>query len=135
MGRRKIHCAKNDPKPTAGLMMVVTSVAVLVLISGTTTTFRSWVSRPRSARPSIRTAKFTPRICRLLVRAMPCSISTSPRTKSNAKPSLNTSLKSSAKRRGKACRLSTPSSLAKPGSAFMNWPDSILTLKLPPKLG
>ncbi len=36
---------------------------------------------------------------------------------------------------GRDCRLSTPMSLAMPGSALRNWPVSTLTLKLPPRLG
>jgi hypothetical protein len=117
------------------LITVATSEAVATLISGTTTTIRSCVSRARSALPSISTAALTPFICRLLVKAMPCSMVTSPRTKSNEKPSLNTSRKSSTRRRGSDCRLSTPSSLARPGSAFRNWPFSTETLKAPVRLG
>ena len=112
-------------------MAVATSDAVMALISGTTTTRRSWVSFSMSALPSISTAAFTPFICRLLVEATPWSISMSPRTKSNAKPSLNTSRKSSERRRGRDCRLRTLSSLARPGSAFRNCPDSMLMLICP----
>ncbi len=116
-------------------MTPATTEAVPALISGTTTTRMSWVSRAMSARPSISTAAFTPFICRLLVEAMPWAMVTSPRRKSKAKPSENTSRKSSVSRRGSDCRLSTPSSLARPGSALRNWPDSMLTLKAPERLG
>ncbi len=105
-------------------MTLAINEAVPALISGTTTTLRSCVSRARSALPSMSTAAFTPFICRLLVRSTPCSRLASPRTKSNAKPSENTSRKSSARRRGKACKLSTPSSLAAPGSTLRNCPRS-----------
>ena len=121
-GWRRNICARKVPRPMAGLITVATSEAVPALISGTTTTLMSCVSRAMSALPSISTAAFTPFICRLLVAAMPCWMVTSPRRKSKAKPSLNTSRKSSVSRRGSDCRLSTPSSLARPGSALRNWP-------------
>ena len=134
-GWRSSNCARNEPSPIAGLITVATSDAVPALISGTTSTFTSWVSRAMSARPSISTAALTPFICRLLVAAMPCSMARSPRTKSKAKPSLKTSRKSSVSRRGSDYRLSTPSSLASPGSAFRNWPASTLMWKLPVIVG
>ena len=62
---------------------------------------------------------------------MPCAMNTSPRTKSKAKPSLNKSLKSKVKRRGKDCKLNTPNKRVTPGSAFKNWPRSMLTVNCP----
>lgn len=130
-GPRRNTWARKLPRPITGLMAVATSEAVMALISGTTTTRRSCVSRSMSALPSISTAAFTPFICRLLVVATPCSMRRSPRTKSKAKPSLKTSRKSSVRRRGSDCRLSTLSSLARPGSALRNWPASMFTLTSP----
>ena len=123
-------CARKVPRPMAGLIAVATSAAVPALISGTTTTRRFCVSRAMSAEPSISTAALTPFICRLLVLATPWLILASPRRKSKAKPWLKTSRKSSVSRRGSACRLSTPSSLAMPGSALRNWPDLDVDLQL-----
>lgn len=134
-GLLSTHCARKVPRPMAGLIAVATSAAVPALISGTTTTRRFCVSWTMSAEPSISAAAFTPFICRLLVLAVPFAILASPRMKSKAKPWLNTSRKSSVSRRGSACRLSTPSSLARPGSALRNWPDSTFTPSWPPRLG
>ena len=121
--------------PMAGLMAVATRAAVPASISGTTSTRRSCVSRARSALPSISTAALAPFICRFEVRATPCCTATSPRTKSNAKPCENTSRKSSVRRRGSDCRLSTPSSLATPGSALRNWPAPMSRCSWPSMLG
>ncbi len=71
-GSRRNTCARKVPRPIAGLMAAATSEAVPALISGTTTTRMSWVSRARSALPSISTAALVPFICRLLVAATPC---------------------------------------------------------------
>ncbi|MNV81210.1 hypothetical protein D3C71_1748600 [compost metagenome] len=130
-GPRRKTCARKLPRPTTGLMAVATSDAVMALISGTTTTRRSWVSWSMLALPSISTAALTPFICRLLVVATPWLMRMSPRTKSKAKPSLNTSRKSSVRRRGSDCRLKTPRSLASPASALRNWPDSTFRLTCP----
>ena len=60
----------------------------------------------------------------------PFAIRTLPAIVSNAKPSLNTSRKSSEIRRGSACSESTPSSLPTPGSIFVNWPAPTSTLEV-----
>ena len=125
------YCARNVPRPIAGLITATASDAVPALISGMTTTRTSSVSRSRSVLPSISTTAAAPRMRRLLVAAMPWPILTSPSTLSKAKPSANRSRKSSDSRRGSDCRLRTLSRRAAPGPAFRNWPDSIATFTWP----
>src|SRR5205085_8992498 len=68
-GLRRNTWARKLPRPSAGLITAYASDAVAALISGTTTTRRSCVSWSMSALPSIRTADWTPRMRRLMVRA------------------------------------------------------------------
>ena len=67
--------------------------------------------------------------------ATPRAMLTSPSMLSKAKPSWNRSRKSSDSRRGSACRLSTPSSRAAPGSALRNWPARASSRSCPSRLG
>ena len=88
-----------------------------------------------SALPAISTTACKPRARRLSVLATPRRICTSPARVSNEKPSSKTSLKSSSSRRGRACRLSTPSSRAAPASAFRNRPLLIANTNWPSSEG
>src|SRR5450830_165045 len=134
-GLRKNSCARKVPTPTTGLIASATSDAVPRLTSGITTRCRFCVSLAMSAEPFISTEAATPVIFRLSVVAMPCAMDAVPTILSNAKPSENTSRKSSARRRGKACKLSTPSSLAAPGSTLRNWPVCTSICTCPLKVG
>ena len=106
-----------------------------MLSSGSANTCRLWVSRAMSALPSASTTACRLRRRRLSVYATPWLTRRSAVMWSKARPSWNTSRKSSSKRRGKACRLSTPSSLAAPASTLRNWALSIVSASLPPRLG
>ncbi len=81
--------------------------------------------------PVIVTEAAGPSSRRSVVRIRPRSIWKLPTMSSKAKPSLNTSRKSSVIRRGSACSDSTPSSLPMPGSIFVNCPAPVCILKLP----
>ena len=134
-GLRKASWAMKAMAPAAGLTKAVARAALPASISGMTRAVRSCVSRAMSALPCMSTVALALLMRKLVVRATPAATLTSALAWSKAKPALNRSRKSSVRRRGSACRLSTPSSLAAPGSALRNWPSPMSSRRWPPRLG
>src|SRR2546423_5720884 len=127
-------CASAAATPATGLT-IATAVEAVPPRLGTTRTFRSCVSCASSTCPDIVTSAAGPTMWNPRTCSAPRSMREVASMRSKRKPLEKTSRKSSAIRRGSACRFMSEISLPKPGSISRNCPSSDVSLSSPERLG